>query len=252
VIPGASRFPFKNGPCLRPAHALMIRSWLPTLPVVHGTIRQRARAVGSPHGPDQRISLKTPNAGPHGLAADKDGNIWYTSNFKAHIGKLNPTTGDVTEYPMPDPAARDPHTPSSITRYLWFTVQGGNMVGRLIPQTGEVTLVASPTPKSRPTAWWSIPRAFPSSSSRQPQDRQHDPHTMEIREYELPNAETRPRASLLPAMTCSGTPTMPAATWGGSILPPARPASGPLRAGPSRNHTGFTRFGMSCGTAKLG
>jgi virginiamycin B lyase len=39
----------------------------------------------------------------------KDGNVWYTANFKAYIGKLNPKTGAVTQYPMPDPAARDPH-----------------------------------------------------------------------------------------------------------------------------------------------
>jgi streptogramin lyase len=67
------------------------------------------------------------------------------------VGKLNPKTGEVTEYPMPDPAARHPHTPIFDHQgTLWFTVQGGNMVGRLIPQMGEVKLVTSPTPKSRP------------------------------------------------------------------------------------------------------
>jgi virginiamycin B lyase len=25
--------------------------------------------------------------------------------------KLNPSTGEITEYKMPDPAAKDPHTP---------------------------------------------------------------------------------------------------------------------------------------------
>jgi len=96
-------------------------------------------------------------------------------NFKAHIGKLNPTTGDVTEYPMPDPAARDPHTPIFDHQgILWFTVQGGNMVGRLIPQTGEVTLVASPTPKSRPYGMGVNSQGISLLRRvRQPQDRQH-------------------------------------------------------------------------------
>src|SRR5262249_14169723 len=62
-------------------------------------------------GKNQEFKLKTPDSGPHGLVADKDGNIWFTANNKAYIGRLNPKTGDITEYPMPEPAARDPHTP---------------------------------------------------------------------------------------------------------------------------------------------
>jgi len=41
---------------------------------------------------------------------DKQGNIWFTANFKAYIGKLDTKTGKFTEYPL-DPEARDPHTP---------------------------------------------------------------------------------------------------------------------------------------------
>ena len=43
---------------------------------------------------------------------DKQGNIWFTANFKAYrIGKLDPRTGQFTEYRKLDPDARDPHTP---------------------------------------------------------------------------------------------------------------------------------------------
>jgi len=62
-------------------------------------------------GAMKEYPLKTAQSGPHGLIADRAGNIWYTGNSKAHVGKLDPRTGQVTEYPMPDPAARDPHTP---------------------------------------------------------------------------------------------------------------------------------------------
>ncbi len=54
---------------------------------------------------------KTPDSGPHGLAADKDGNIWFTASFQGYIGRLDPKTGTIIEYHLPDPAARDPHTP---------------------------------------------------------------------------------------------------------------------------------------------
>jgi virginiamycin B lyase len=94
---------------------------------------------------------KTPVAGPHGLAGDQDGNIWYTGNFKGHIGKLDVKTGRFTEYRMPDPKARDPHTPIfDKNGMLWFTVQGGNMIGRLDPKSGEIKLVTAPTPGSLP------------------------------------------------------------------------------------------------------
>ena len=76
----------------------------------------------------KEFPTKTPASGPHGLTADREGNIWFTGNFKAYVGKLNPRTGEVTEYPMPDPAARDPHTPIfDQAGTLWFTLQGANM-----------------------------------------------------------------------------------------------------------------------------
>ena len=116
VIPGASRYPSKNGSYPRPARDRMIRSRPPTVPFgtrgnsptcSDGWIHKQARSRNIA----SRRHMPVRTAG-----ADKDGNIWYTSNFKGHIGKLNPKTGQVTEYPMPDPAARDPHTPSSINR----------------------------------------------------------------------------------------------------------------------------------------
>ena len=94
---------------------------------------------------------KTPISGPHGLAADKDGNVWYTGNFKGYIGKLDVKSGQFTEYKMPDPKARDPHTPMFDKQgRLWFTVQGANMIGRLEPATGAIKLVTAKTPGSLP------------------------------------------------------------------------------------------------------
>lgn len=85
-------------------------------------------------GQIKEFALKTPASGPHGITEDKAGNIWYTGNSKGLIGKLDPRTGQVTEYPMPDPAAKDPHSLAFDQKgTLWFTVQGANMVGRMNP-----------------------------------------------------------------------------------------------------------------------
>ena len=60
----------------------------------------------------------------------QDGKIWYTANFGGYIGKLDPKTGAVVKYTLPDPKAKDPHTPHfDQNGILWFTVQGANMLG---------------------------------------------------------------------------------------------------------------------------
>lgn len=89
---------------------------------------------------DEAIALDLLLAGPHGLVADRDGNIWCTAVFKGYVGKLNPTTGEITEYHMPDPRARDPHTPTFDQQgVLWFTMEESNFVGRLDPRRRNQT-----------------------------------------------------------------------------------------------------------------
>lgn len=52
---------------------------------------------------------------------------------------------------MPDPRARDPHTPVlGADGMVWFTVQRSNFVGRLDPRTGDVTLAPVPTANALP------------------------------------------------------------------------------------------------------
>ena len=66
-----------------------------------------------------------PGTGPHNLIVDASGMVWYAGNRTAHIGRLDPATGRITKYPMPDPAARDPHTLVFDSRGdIWFTLQG--------------------------------------------------------------------------------------------------------------------------------
>jgi len=136
-----------------------------------------------------------PDARPHGIVADDAGNIWYTGNGNGTVGKLDPATGEIDVYPMPDPAARDPHTPIfSRDGTLWFTLQNSNMVGRLAPDTGEIRLVTMPTERARPYgikedsegALWI---AYNGSNKIA----RVDPATLAIREYATPTPESRIR-----------------------------------------------------------
>jgi virginiamycin B lyase len=133
-------------------------------------------------------------SGPHGLVADNDGNIWYTGNAGAHIGKLDPKTGKYTEYKMPDPRARDPHTPifDKDKTTLWFTVQGGNFVGKLDPKSGAVTLKDAPA-GSRPYGIVMLSSGTPVFDLFGTNKiGTIDPKTMAISEYVLPEG-ARPR-----------------------------------------------------------
>jgi virginiamycin B lyase len=139
--------------------------------------------------------------GPHGLIADKDGNIWFTAQLAGFVGKLDPKTGEQVQYRMPDPAARDPHTPIFDQKgTLWFTLQRADMVGRILPETGEVKVVHVPTADSQPYG-------IKISSHGEPwfveltgrRVAKIDPATFDIHEYVLPNAGSMPRRIALTA-----------------------------------------------------
>src|ERR1035437_10835040 len=120
--------------------------------LVHRPGIEHPGSPGPMTGKMQEFHLKTPNSGPRGLVADRAGNIWFTANSKGYIGMLNPRTGEVTEYPLLDKGADDPHTPVFDQEgTLWFTVQGGNDVGRLDPRTGLIILKKVPTPRALPS-----------------------------------------------------------------------------------------------------
>ena len=136
-----------------------------------------------------------PGEGPHNLVVAKDGMVWFSGNTKGYIGKLNPITKEITKYPMPDTAARDPHT------LVWlpdgnmaFTVQGGNMVGHLDVKTGKVRLTKPSKDGSRPYGIKVAPDGevwvvlFGTNKLAH-----FDSKGMALHEFEIPRTNARPR-----------------------------------------------------------
>ncbi|MGH7561434.1 MAG: virginiamycin B lyase family protein [Gemmatimonadales bacterium] len=139
---------------------------------------------------------------PHNVIVDDKGMAWYAGNRNGMIGKLDPATGAITRYPMPDSTARDPHTLVFDGRgNIWFTVQQSNKVGRLNMASGKIDLI--------PTGERTRPYGIVVDKSGRPwfdlfatnKIGTVDPATLELREYPLPNAESRPRRI---AMTSDG------------------------------------------------
>jgi virginiamycin B lyase len=115
--------------------------------------------------------------------------------MKGVIGRLDPKTGQVREYPLNEPAARGPHTPiyDARTGLLFFTLQSGH-VGRLNTANGEMLIAKTPTDNTYPygirlnsagVPWYVDFRGNRIGTV--------DPGTMKITEFPLPNADARPR-----------------------------------------------------------
>ena len=64
---------------------------------------------------------------------------------------MNPNTGKIDAFNMPDSSARDPHSGVFDEHGIfWFTLQHSNQIGKLNPSTGSIELRELPTKGSRP------------------------------------------------------------------------------------------------------
>jgi streptogramin lyase len=93
------------------------------------------------------ISEYSPSSasGPLRITSGSDGNLWFTENNKAKIGKITPS-GTITEYTIPGGG-----TPWAIAagadKNLWFTEASSNKVSK-ITTSGSVTEYAVPSGSS--------------------------------------------------------------------------------------------------------
>ena len=69
---------------------------------------------------------------------DRDGNVWFTDRGTHNrLGKLDPRTGEVSDYMLPDSRDLDPHGMTIDEEgYVWWIEEFGNFMGRLDPKTG--------------------------------------------------------------------------------------------------------------------
>lgn len=75
---------------------------------------------------------------PHDPLAASDGSIWWTGQYASRLGRLDPTTGAMKEFPLKT-ADSGPHgLVEDRDGHIWFTGISQNYVGRLDPSTGDV------------------------------------------------------------------------------------------------------------------
>ena len=135
-----------------------------------------------------------PGTGPHNLVVDAHGNPWFTGNLNNRLVKMDPETGKLTTYMIPDPAVRDPHTMMFDQKgNAWFTAQQSGFVGHFTTATGQFKLFKMDQ-GSRPYGlvidkngrpWFDLFGTNKIGTI--------DPATMELKTYVLPNERSRPR-----------------------------------------------------------
>ncbi|HEY1956067.1 MAG TPA: hypothetical protein VGH28_10645 [Polyangiaceae bacterium] len=164
---------------------------------------ERANKIGRldrTTGTFDEYTLETAAAAPHGLAIDRSGNVWFSANAKGFIGKLDPATGRFAKYALPDRHASDPHSLAfDRSGTLWFTVEKAGFVGKLDTETGEFAL----RPLARENA---LPYGIAIGKDGAPyvaefganQIARIDPHTMDVREFPLPQAARPRRVAVAP------------------------------------------------------
>ncbi len=127
-----------------PAQQAMIAKWLAE---VRGPESENPHFKVFPRawGPATRAivteyELPTLDTRPHDVIGDSKGNIWYTSNRRPYLGKLDPRTGIVTEYKVPNTPGK--HTGQhwlgvGKDDVIWYSETWANNLVKFDPRTEE-------------------------------------------------------------------------------------------------------------------
>jgi len=86
---------------------------------------------------------------PHDPAVGADGALWFTEQMVNKLGRLDPKTGAIQEYPLPSDKNAGPHgLVADKDGNVWFTANFGGYIGKLDPHTGKVTEYKMPVEKA--------------------------------------------------------------------------------------------------------
>jgi virginiamycin B lyase len=77
-----------------------------------------------------------------------DGSICWAGQWGNVIGRINPATGEMQEYPLPEQSM--PHTVTlDPAGHVWYTGNKNGTLGKLDPQTGATTVHKMPDPAAK-------------------------------------------------------------------------------------------------------
>ncbi len=93
--------------------------------------------------------VPTPGSRPHDPLATPDGKIWWTGQSANKLGRVDPRTGEMEEFPLKSPLAGPHGLVNDKFGNIWYAGNWGAHLGKVDPKTGEVTEYKMPDPKAR-------------------------------------------------------------------------------------------------------
>lgn len=115
---------------------------------------EKAKPAGAVIEGPLRVSMKiwqvpTPGSRPHDPLAARDGSLWYTGQMANVLGRVDPKSGKIREYPVKT-AHSGPHgLVEDVDGNIWYTGNTGALIGKLDPKSGAVTEYRMPDPSAR-------------------------------------------------------------------------------------------------------
>lgn len=86
---------------------------------------------------------------PHDPLYTPDGAIWWTGQWANVLGRLDPKTEEMKEYPLKTPKSGPHGLAADKEGNIWYTGNSKALVGKLDPKTGEVTEYPMPDTAAR-------------------------------------------------------------------------------------------------------
>ena len=93
--------------------------------------------------------VPTPGTRPHDPYAAPDGALWYTGQFANVLGRRDPKTGTIREFPLTTPESGPHGLTMDRDGNVWFTANFKGYIGKLDPRTGAITEYPMPDPAAR-------------------------------------------------------------------------------------------------------
>jgi len=134
----------------------------------------------------------TPGSRPHDPLAASDGSLWYTGQLANVLGRVDPKTGAIKEFPLKT-AHSGPHgLQEDRDGNIWYTGNTGSLIGKLDPKTGAVTEYSTPEPGDPHTLIFDNSGILWFTMQNANRIGRLDPSTGEIKLLKPPTANARP------------------------------------------------------------
>jgi len=87
---------------------------------------------------------------PHDPLAARDGSIWWTGQYASRLGRVDPRTGAIKEFPLDTPNSGPHGLAEDRDGNVWYTGINVHELGKVDPKTGAVTEYKVPEPGRNP------------------------------------------------------------------------------------------------------